>query len=117
MKIGDELRITNGRRQEDLICAAIFLAAQLTEEVVSPDDITRIAITRRRDIFRAYKALKDGLKLYPEPTQPEKFVEDFVTRLNEQCDSNLPDDVVDTTEVADDLFLSSRHCLINTEYT
>lgn len=85
-----------GRSADEVVAGCTYIAIRETREPVSLRDLGDIVAIRMKEVCRAYQDIVEELDVRLEPESPTKYVDEFVSRLNEQFNSQLGEEVETT---------------------
>lgn len=88
------LDLTRGWRAEEVIAACVYIAVRELVIPVSMDDVANVTSAAKYEIARTFRFLVKQMELEMKPEEPEKFVDEYIDRLNDKYDSKLGKDVV-----------------------
>jgi len=103
LQTSDLMDLGNGRSTEAMVSGCMFVAVRELQEPVSLAEISEVTSIHTREIFAAYMDVVTGLNIELQPSQPKKYVPEYVNRLNEEFDSKLHDDVIEVAKEVIDL--------------
>lgn len=91
----DVTGISNGRSTEMMATACVYLAIRELEKPVSLSDLEDASELEKSRIVSAYQDIVGGLSIQLGPESPEKYVTEYVRRLDDEFDAHLGTPVVE----------------------